>query len=728
MQGREMAMTRREIFAASVAALLAIAGPSAGAVAAKPFVPGGQRASSTGADLADSSDFGAVGVAWGQNYPAAQLGAGYEDDYEVSPVPVVDLTEITSMVAAGFASYALLADGTAVAWGGGNGQQKGVLGDGSMEKSVGPVSVVEKAEGSGTRVMTGVSAIAAEWGHALAVVTNGQHEGEVMTWGASEFGERGNGEYKYGVEYKNVTEGGPLEPRSEAIAGPGLEHVVAVAAGGMSDYALQADGDKTTLWAWGGNHHGRLGTGQESGEAVCTGEGTETSCSPTPEEVDLGALDLPPDVTVTSIAAGKTAAYALLSDGRVLAWGENSHGELGDGTTESADVPQYVCAVGAKLPCSEREEYLEGVKAVSGGQMFALALLDDGEVVGWGRNQAGQLGGSSSGECANRFHTCQLTPKPVQGLAGVTAISAGASFSLALVQDSEHAGEIYSFGDGERGQLGYGVGEGPGEVCDSGEIDHKTKEPAETPCNRTPKAIPGLADASGIYAGTEKSGGAHSFAWLRNGSGPPSELSVTPEVDALTVTWRLSSPNHKYEISWKQEPPSDNPNLEQAKVLEEEQLERSKAADALRSEAREGKEHAKALREKASSEKQAGNSAEAKRLRREAQQITREVALLKVKESEDSREARAASSEARTRRKLAAQEYPYSRPVTVTKPTGPEEWSERITEAPFVKEGEELDAPLSAVPYSIKLIRVGVEQEGESAIARITATPLGDEG
>jgi alpha-tubulin suppressor-like RCC1 family protein len=669
---------------------------------------------------AETGTFGTVAVAWGRNYPAAQLGAGYEDDYEVSPVPVLDLTSIRSMVAAGYDSYALLGDGTAVAWGSG---KKGLLGDGSTEKSTSPVPVVEKTEWSETRTMTGVTAIDAAWGHALALVTNGEHEGEVMTWGASEFGERGNGEYMHNFEYKNIREHGQVEPRYEAVAGPRLEHVVAIAAGGMSDYALQKERDKTTLWAWGGNLHGRLGTGQESEAVICKGEGTASPCSPTPEEVDLGAAGLPPGVTVTSISAGRTATYAVLSDGRVLAWGENPHGELGDGTTENSDAPKYVCAVGAKMPCSEHEEYLAGVKSVAGGETFALALLDNGEVVGWGRNDAGQLGGDSSEECEDGLYACQLTPKRVGGLTGVTAISAGASFSLALVNDTEHAGEVYSFGDGERGQLGYPVGVSPEELCEGGEIDHKAEESIKRPCSTTPRAIPGLSDVGGIAAGTEKAGGAHSFAYLRSGSGPPPEFSVTPQVNALTVTWKLSSPNHEYKISWKQEPPSSDHNVAEAETWEEEQSEWGEAATVLRIEVKEDQKEAKAFEKDAKNEKRDGNLAAAEKLEDEAKRCENEAGTLKDIEEGDREEAKRAASEQKKYEKQATEEYPYSKTITVTEPTGPEEWSEKITEAPVVDEGKEVDTPLTAAPYKIVLVRVGAQQEDESATARIIATP-----
>ena len=106
---------------------------------------------------------GSAAVAWGRNYPVGQLGAGYEDDYEVAPVSVVGLSDIRSIVAAGRGdSYALLGDGTAVAWGE-NSKRRGQLGDGSTEPSRSPVPIVERTEGGEWRTMTGVTAVAAAW-------------------------------------------------------------------------------------------------------------------------------------------------------------------------------------------------------------------------------------------------------------------------------------------------------------------------------------------------------------------------------------------------------------------------------------------------------------------------------------------------------------------------------------------------------------------------------------
>ena len=68
-------------------------------------------------------------------------------------------------------------------------------------------------------------------------------------------------------------------------------------------------------------------------------------------------------------------------DGSVWAWGSNWRGQLGDGTTEDSDVP--VCVPGI----------VEAVAvAVAGGGRRSLALLSDGRVLAWGAGEYGQSG------------------------------------------------------------------------------------------------------------------------------------------------------------------------------------------------------------------------------------------------------------------------------------------------------------------------------------------------
>ncbi|MFI9383293.1 RCC1 domain-containing protein [Kutzneria sp. NPDC052558] len=92
---------------------------------------------------------------------------------------------------------------------------------------------------------------------------------------------------------------------------PGLPAIVGLAVGNSADtgYALAADG---TVWAWGGNMAGALGTGEP------------TILNPTPHQV-VGLTG------ATAIAAGYHHGLALKSDGTVWSWGDNSQGQRGTG-------------------------------------------------------------------------------------------------------------------------------------------------------------------------------------------------------------------------------------------------------------------------------------------------------------------------------------------------------------------------------------------------------------
>jgi hypothetical protein len=109
---------------------------------------------------------------------------------------------------------------------------------------------------------------------------------------------------------------------------PGLDGILAVAAGVDHSLALRSAGGGTVL-AWGSNSHGQS--------------------------------TVPPGLTdVVRISAGNAHSLALKSDGTVVAWGDNSSNQL--------DVP-----IG-----------LTDVVAISAGYDFSLALKSDGTVVRWG--------------------------------------------------------------------------------------------------------------------------------------------------------------------------------------------------------------------------------------------------------------------------------------------------------------------------------------------------------
>ena len=172
----------------------------------------GVRAIATGWEFGLALRSNGTVMAWGSN-EYGQLGSqteGIELEEGIStvPVPVNGLSGVTAIASGSCHSIALLADGTAMAWGA---DRLGQLGDGAVAAShASPVAV------SG---LSGVSAIAAGGEHSIALLGGG----EVMTWGDDRRGELGNGSTR---EYSDVP-----------VAVDGLGEVVGVAAGGMHDLA-----------------------------------------------------------------------------------------------------------------------------------------------------------------------------------------------------------------------------------------------------------------------------------------------------------------------------------------------------------------------------------------------------------------------------------------------------------------------------------------------------------
>lgn len=135
---------------------------------------------------------------------------------------------------------------------------------------------------------------------------------------------------------------------------------------------------------------------------------------------------------VVAIEAGEGASYALKDDGTIWAWGDNTYGQLGDGTNNNSNQPVQVLGPGTFSAISAHHEHV-------------LALRDDSTVWAWGRNTEGEIGDPTPGN--------QNIPVQVVQLDQVHSIEAGGYFSLVQKDD----GTIWAFGTNAYGQLGDGT-------------------------------------------------------------------------------------------------------------------------------------------------------------------------------------------------------------------------------------------------------------------------------
>jgi alpha-tubulin suppressor-like RCC1 family protein len=304
--------------------------------------------------------------AWGLNNNG-QLGDGTTTN-RVVPAAVGGLSGIVAVEAGTGHSLALRDDGRVFAWGD---NVQGQLGDGTTSDRSTPVAV------SG---LGGVRAVAGGTRHSLAL----RHDGTLLAWGDNAHGQLGDG--------TTTDRSRPVQ----VLAG-----ATAVAAGAFHSLAVRNDG---TVLAWGRNETGQLGDGT-------------TSDRSTPVAV-VGLTG------IVAVAAGGTPegshSLALRNDGTVFAWGDNSKGQLGDGTTTDRAAPVVV-----QFPSDFPDVLVEfHVVALAPGALFSVTLGSDGRVRTWGDNSNGQLGDGTT--------TDRSTPVRVEGVGGVVAVAAGGSHGLAV--------------------------------------------------------------------------------------------------------------------------------------------------------------------------------------------------------------------------------------------------------------------------------------------------------
>lgn len=292
-----------------------------------------------------------------------------------------------------FTGYAVLEDGSVVAWGS---NEEGQLGNAAAGTSV-ALGTYPKPSPTPVRV-TGLSSIitvTAGDKHALAL----SRDGTVWAWGRRDNGAVGDGDALPKGSLRMLSAGAPLQL-------PRLRDIVQIASGPLHNLALTRDGH---VLSWGSNKSGELGNG-----TVATGW--------TPALVP--GLD-----HVVAIAAGSGGnnggvSGALRDDGTVWMWGTNNSSMIGNSASATQpddgevvhNVPEVVRGVA-------------GAKQISIGSGHVAVILGDGSVRMWGHNGYGEIGiGKTSGEYV-------LRPTRVSSLTGVVGIYLGTMRSYAVTAD-----------------------------------------------------------------------------------------------------------------------------------------------------------------------------------------------------------------------------------------------------------------------------------------------------
>lgn len=177
-----------------------------------------------------------------------------------------------------------------------------------------------------------------------------------------------------------------------------------------------ADGE---VFAWGHNGYSQLGNGT-------------TNHGLTPALVSTNLINK----RVTEVACGSHHTIALTSDGEVYAWGYNNSGQVGSGSTANQPTPRRVSS------CLQNKVVVN----IACGQLCSMAVLDNGEIYGWGYNCNGQLGLGNNGN--------QQTPCRIAALQGVSVVQVACGYAHTLALTDE--GFVYAWGANSYGQLGTG--------------------------------------------------------------------------------------------------------------------------------------------------------------------------------------------------------------------------------------------------------------------------------
>lgn len=320
-------------------------------------------------------------MCWGSN-TQGELGTGNTLDSAI-PITVPGLSNVRAIVAAGFTCA--LTGGEVWCWGSNSLGQLG-LGDDDLDPHPVPTKVPS---------LSSVISLSSNAYHVCAMRVTG----ELHCWGDNRYGQIGNGAM-----------GGPRPPGDVV----GMDGAATVNSGGAHSCAIGTN--HVGLWCWGNNKNGQLGDGS-----------TQRHLTPITVQGTAG-------VTVDAVGLGDKHTCAAIG-GKAKCWGDNTHGQLGDNSTNASPLPITV----------QGPTNVVGIAAGMAHSCAFSSLNAGGNVWCWGANDTGQLGIGSTEE----KHTAQQIP----GLSNVTTLIAGDAHICAIINNDT----VSCWGDNMSGQLGNGT-------------------------------------------------------------------------------------------------------------------------------------------------------------------------------------------------------------------------------------------------------------------------------
>ncbi len=305
--------------------------------------------------------------AWGNNQNG-QLGngkGGFEavtGQNERAPKTVEGLTHVAAIAAGGPSDYALLENGTVMAWGNNAHGQLGIAWPEKCQTRNTPGCAQYECPTEvgavlcSTRPALVMTAANRPLGEVAAIVPGAEatfallKSGEVVSWGSNLKGELGQAGVETGPHNSFRAPGRVMRSSNQALA-----NVAEIAAGNNHVLARLSNGE---VVGWGNNAEGELGATGPATAEICQIHHPELHCVKSPQQIRM------PAGHVEALSAGAQYSVALI-DHTVYAWGRNTYGELGNGGTAAGRLPTAVAGLGA-------------VSAVSAAGTHVVALLASG--------------------------------------------------------------------------------------------------------------------------------------------------------------------------------------------------------------------------------------------------------------------------------------------------------------------------------------------------------------